>query len=316
MKLQLSVNIPKYPFRLNHNQQVFLMGSCFSEHISVLMLQHGFFVASNPWGILFNPLSLVKLADKLIQPTNISEAVIPVFRENRWFSLHQHSQMYADDENDLLHKIESETIKASNQFAQSEVLVVTFGTAFVYEYLERNQEIVANCQKLPSQRFQKRLLKIGEIVEVWSKWISQVSDKKIIFTISPVRHSKDGLIENNQSKATLHLAVKKLLELHPAKCFYFPAYEIVIDELRDYRFYQEDMVHPTLFTSKYVWDKWSHAFYDSLTLEMSMEFNKLYSFSKHKPMYEDVQLHNVQTFNMIKRCELCYPNMNYSVILG
>lgn len=292
------------------------MGSCFSEHISELMHQHGFFVHSNPWGILFNPASLAKLTEKLICPEQMTEAVIPVFREHRWFSLNQHSQCHGGTEAELIQKITSETISASTEFQNSEVLIVTWGSAFVYEYPERNNEIVANCQKLPATRFCKRLLEIDEIVEVWSKLIKQLPDKKVIFTVSPVRHSKDGLIENNQSKATLILALKKLIQLFPETCFYFPAYEIVVDELRDYRFYQDDMVHPTLLTAKYVWEKWCQSFYDSSVQEMAMEFNKLYVFSSHKPLYGNEILHKEQVFNMMRKCELCYPNMNYSVIFG
>ncbi len=316
MKFQLSVQMPLYPFRLRHEDRIFFMGSCFSENISEMMSQHGFFVTSNPWGILFNPVSLARLTEKLIHPENIDDAVIPVFREKRWFSLHQHSRICSESESEIYETVEQITLQAAEDFQSSDALIVTFGSAFVYEYLDGKNEIVANCQKLPSGSFCKRLLEIDEIVEIWSKCIQEIKGKKIIFTISPVRHSKDGLIENNQSKSVLILAIKKLLKIFPEKCFYFPAYEIVIDELRDYRFFEEDMVHPALISVKYVWEKWCQCFYDHSTIEMAIEFNKLYLFSRHRPLYGDVELHRMQAFNMMKKCELCYPNMNYSVIFG
>lgn len=316
MNFQLSVQIPVYPFRLHHEEKVFFIGSCFSENISEFMMQHGFFVSSNPWGILFNPVSLAKLTSKLIQPTEISDAVLPVFREKHWFSLHQHSQICTDSESEIYETVEQITLQAAEDFKTSDVLIVTFGSAFVYEYLDGKNEIVANCQKLPSKSFHKRLLEIDEIVETWSRCIQDIKGKKIIFTVSPVRHSRDGLVENNQSKSVLILAIRKLLAMFPGKCFYFPAYEIIMDELRDYRFFEEDMVHPTLVSVKYVWEKWCQSFYDPDTIKMGMEFNKLYLFSRHKPLYGNTELHKEQVFNMMKKCELCYPNMNYSVFLG
>lgn len=315
MKLQLSVQIPIYPFKIHHDQKIFFTGSCFSEHISEQMSQHGFFVASNPWGILFNPISMGKLIHSLLQDEFSSSVVLPVYREKRWFSLHQHSQLNATSEEELIQQASQIHHNAKAELETSEVLIFTFGTAMVYEHLESG-EVVANCQKIPQNQFRKRFLSIDEIVEYWSSIIGQLQDKKIIFTVSPVRHSKDGLIENNQSKAILILAIQKLMHLFPANCYYFPSYEIILDELRDYRFFESDMVHPTALAVKYVWEKWCTSLMALDTQNMAMEFNKLYLFSQHKPMYGDVELHMQQVSNMIEKCKIAYPNMNYLKIIG
>lgn len=314
MKLQLSVQIPTYPFKIHHDQKIFFTGSCFSEHISEQMSQHGFFVESNPWGILFNPISMGKLIHSLLQNEFSPSVVLPVFREKRWFSLHQHSQLNASTEENLLQQVSVVHHYAKAELASSEVLIFTFGTAMVYEHIESG-EVVANCQKIPQNQFRKRFLSIEEIVEYWSSLIEQLQDKKIIFTVSPVRHSKDGLIENHQSKAILILAIQKLLQLYPQNCFYFPSYEIILDELRDYRFFESDMVHPTSLAVKYVWEKWCASLMTLDTQNMAMEFNKLYLFSQHRPLYGDAELHMLQVVNMIEKCKIAYPNMNYLKII-
>jgi hypothetical protein len=256
-----------------------MAGSCFSEHISEKMLQNGFHVESNPWGILFNPISLALMTQKLITPKDNSEYLLPIQREKNWFSLHQHSEISGNTEKELVNKVNQLTENASNKFQDSEVFIVTFGTAFVYEYLEKGNVIVANCQKVPNNLFQKRLLEIEEIVESWSKLILQIPHKKIIFTVSPVRHSRDGLAENNMSKSILIITIQQLIKKFPLQCFYFPSYEIVIDELRDYRFYKDDLVHPNEMAINYVWEKWCESFYDSKTLEISKSFHQVYLFS-------------------------------------
>lgn len=315
MKFQLSVELPSYPFKINHDDKVFFIGSCFSEHISEKMSQNGFFVESNPWGILFNPMSMGRLTKQLMEVGDLEKDIIPVFRENRWFSLHQHSHLNDTSDEGLRRKIKDATQRASFEFGASSYLILTFGTAMVYEYLQ-NGEVVANCQKIPQQQFKKRLLGIDEMVEVWSDIIEKLEDKKIIFTVSPVRHSKDGLIENNRSKAVLILAIQQLVERFPDRCFYFPSYEIIMDELRDYRFFEADMVHPNLVSIEYVWEKFMQTLFSSETQNMAVEFNRLYLFSRHQPMYGNVELHIEQVCNMIEKCRIAYPNMNYLKILG
>ena len=165
MKFFLSVNIPKYTFQLDHHQKIFMAGSCFSEHIYEKMLQNGFHVASNPWGILFNPISLALMTQKMIEPNDLSESILPVKRDEIWYSLHQHSLINEKSEEELLNKVDHITIEASEKFKTSDIFIVTFGSAYVYEYKERRGEVVANCHKLPNTLFNKRLLEVNQIVE-------------------------------------------------------------------------------------------------------------------------------------------------------
>ncbi|HUH73847.1 MAG TPA: GSCFA domain-containing protein [Chitinophagales bacterium] len=312
MKFFLNVNIPKYNFQFNHSQKVFMAGSCFSEHISEKMLQNGFHVTSNPWGILFNPLSLALMTQKMLQPTYINDAVIPLQRDGLWYSLNHHSQVNGNTEEELFEQVNQLTLKASLDFNSSDIYIVTFGTSFIYEFKERQHAIVANCQKLPNTSFAKRLLGISEIVDAWSNLILHIPDKKIIFTVSPVRHSKDGLVENNISKSILILAIQQLIQKFPEQCFYFPSYEIVLDELRDYRFYKDDLVHPNEMAVNYVWERWCETWYDSTTLEKSKAFHQLYLFAHHRPLNGNIVDHysklREKRFSLKKR----YKDLNYS----
>jgi hypothetical protein len=291
-----------------------MAGSCFSEHISEKMLQNGFHVESNPWGILFNPISLALMTQKLITPKDNSEYLLPIQREKNWFSLHQHSEISGNTEKELVNKVNQLTENASTKFQDSEVFIVTFGTAFVYEYLEKRNVIVANCQKVPNNLFQKRSLEIEEIVDSWSKLILQIPHKKIIFTVSPVRHSRDGLPENNLSKSILIIAIQQLIKKFPLQCFYFPSYEIVIDELRDYRFYKDDLVHPNEMAINYVWEKWCESFYDSKTLEISKAFHQVYLFAQHRTLKENKVEHLSKLSEMKLSLENRHPYLNYSIL--
>jgi GSCFA family len=294
MEFSLITSIPVYPFKLSHKDKVFMAGSCFSENISECMLSRGFHVLSNPWGVIFNPISL---ADELELGLGIRNhlPIHPVRRDGVVVSLFQHSRLYGHNEIELGQRITETSADMKSFLSDANVIILTFGTAHVYEWME-TASVVANCQKQAATLFRKRLLDINEIVDRWSGIIQAFPDKKFVFTISPVRHKRDGLHENNVSKGILHAAVDQLIRSMPNNCFYFPAYEIVLDELRDYRFYKEDLVHPNELAVKYVWEKWSEAMYDPEVKKLSQQFNNLYQRSKHRPMFEntDINVSNLE----------------------
>ena len=313
MKFFLPVQVPNYPFRLGYEDKVFLAGSCFSEHISELMARHGFHIHSNPWGILFHPVSLARLMlAVLTEEENLG--ILPVFREGRWFSLNHHSRLSAASESELGNIVREKTGEAARFYKTAQTVIITFGTAWIYEDLSSGQ-IVANCQKLPAARFRKRLLSVEEIVQEWSAVIAAAADKRLIFTVSPVRHSKDGLPENNLSKATLILAVHQLIERYPSQCFYFPSYELVIDELRDYRFYREDLVHPNDQAVHYVWEKWKAAVYPDSVLKIATTYHKLYLRSGHRSLYEEGN-HLEKLREDITAFLAQHPQVNNRVLIG
>ena len=311
MKLQLSVNVPDYPFNLDYSDHIFSVGSCFSEHMSRKMLEHGFYVESNPWGILFNPITISELILTLNDSYKINENILPIKREESWFSLLQHSQFHAASENKLVDQISQVTQTVASQFESSGWLIVTFGTAFVYEYKPSGNRIVANCQKLPKELFEKRLLSVNEIVECWTEIFQNIGNKKILFTVSPVRHSKDGLIENTMSKSVLILAVQELIRKYEGRAFYFPSYEIMLDELRDYRYFNDDLVHPTPLAIQYIWEKWCESVYTPETWGIAKEFQNLYLLSQHRPIVQ-ANKKNLQDIFIEKKNILMfkYPFLN------
>lgn len=314
MKFFLPVYVPSYPFRLGYEDKVFLAGSCFSEHISELMARHGFHIYSNPWGILFHPASLARLMRSVLTGEESDADTLPVFREGHWFSLNHHSRLSAASEAQLCDVVRDKTLEAASFYKTAQTIIITFGTAWVYEDLASGK-IVANCQKLPAARFRKRLLSVEEIVREWSAVIADAADKRFIFTVSPVRHSKDGLPENNLSKATLILAVHQLVDQCASRCFYFPSYELVIDELRDYRFYKEDLVHPNEQAVRYVWDKWKAAIYPDTVLEIGTAYYKLYLRSGHRSLYAESD-HLLKLRQDITAFLAQYPQVNSRVLFG
>jgi hypothetical protein len=285
MKLSLTTTIPRYPFSLNFEDKMLLLGSCFSENIGELMENSGFFVCSNPTGILFNPISMAETFAYISgQAEEVS--VHPVERDGKWCSLYQHSELSGKDVAQLHSKIQYQLQQARSFYYEAACMVLTFGTAHVWT-LKESGRVVANCQKQPASMFEKRLLSNEEILAAWIPLIEAAGTKRIFLTVSPVRHSRDGLHGNNLSKATLQLAVNDLLLRFPNKCFYFPSYELVLDELRDYRFFKEDMVHPSDQAVRYVWKKWCEALYGEAVRSDMKAYQALRQRLLHQPRFED-----------------------------
>lgn len=289
MTFTLETKIQAYPFKLSEKDRSLLLGSCFSEHMGQKMYQSGLHVLSNPTGILFNPVSI---AETLLAISGQSDFPFEaVSRDGVWCSLHQHSKIYSASETELLKKVEQVFIDTRRFFEQTEFCFITFGTAYVHLHRPSGR-VVANCQKQPSNLFKKQLLSVDEIVGQWSELVKNLPGQRFVFTVSPVRHSKEGLFENNLSKGTLLLAVKKLLELFPDRCFYFPAYEIVVDELRDYRFFERDLVHPNGMAVDYVWEKFCVALITEKLRQSMKSYHTLVSQLAHRPMMlTDKNLH-------------------------
>ena len=283
MKLSTPVNIRISDFKINHQPAITLMGSCFAESIGEKLAYHKFNVQVNPFGIIYNPVSLAKSISRIIEHESYSEKEIIHFNE-KWLSLDHHSSFSKPNKADCLNEINQSLMQAHDTIKESKTLIVTFGSAWAYEY--KNFGIVTNCHKIPAKEFTKRLLSVKEIIAVYEKLTQALKtfnpELKILFTVSPVRHSKDGLYENNLSKSTLHLAINNLVEQHQ-NCSYFPAYEIVVDELRDYRFYKDDLVHPTELAVNYVWEKFSDCYFSENTKQLNIEIAKIQSALAHKP---------------------------------
>jgi hypothetical protein len=239
----------------------------------------GGFEAMHPFGAIYNPYSVAN-SFKLIAEKQMPSAESLFFQKDKWNSYAFHSSYSSADKNEAIRQM-SEAITKANNILNSEnpIIIITLGTSWVYE-LNETGEIVANCHHSSASSFTRRAMDVEEIIEVLSP-ICQTG-KRIIFTVSPVRHLKDGAHENQLSKSRLLLAVDKLVNLHP-NCEYFPSYEIVLDELRDYRFFAEDMAHPTALAVDYIWEKFSGTYFSDKTIDGIKEYEKIVKTEKHRP---------------------------------
>ena len=273
------------PFLLEHSHHIMFLGSCFSESIFQKIQQGGFKnTQSNPFGVLFNAKSIQQILYKTIhqkqyKPTDFFENQ-GVFRS--WdFGL----QMSRTSLEETLHHC-NQTVENTYTFLQqTDYIFITLGTSWVYETLE-DSKIVANCHKMPAAIFQKRLLGIPETTQILKELITDLQrfnpNIQIVFTISPVRHLKDGFIENQRSKAILIESVHQITEEQNA-VHYFPSYELLMDDLREYRFYSDDLLHPNNQAIQYIWEHFIQTYFSPKTVEIVAEVEKIYGMQQHLP---------------------------------
>lgn len=287
VKFTTPVHLTKSDINISHEIPVLLIGSCFAQNIGTLLKTDKFDVSINANGIIYNPISIVNALHRIIKNDIYTEEVLTFY--NKWVSFAHHGSFSSANKEDVLANINQSLHNAHQTLKKANALIITFGSAWVYEHDDFG--IVANCHKLPAKKFNKRLLTVEEIVTAYTKLIKAIDPKiNIVFTVSPVRHIKDGLHENNLSKSVLHLAVKNITEQHK-NCSYFPAYEIVTDELRDYRFYKDDLVHPTDMAINYVWEKFSAAYFDKDTTMLNEAIQHIVRAANHRPFQAESEAH-------------------------
>ncbi len=284
MILRTEIQVPPFGFEISHQDKIMMTGSCFAENMAWKMQSAGFSVYTNPFGILYNPASISKSIQAILYAKEY--AVSNLFEyQGLYHSFDHHSKFSGTSPKDCIDKINKGVRVANNYLKETSVLIITFGTAFVYS-LKSTEEVVSNCHKLPEKKFNRRRLSINEIVEDWCVLIKQLkqlnSELKLIFTVSPIRHWKDGANENQLSKSILLLAIDELIK-HNKACYYFPSYEIMIDDLRDYRFYADDMLHPSDRAIDYILEKFSQSFFDKKTMVLINEWQKIQQALAHKP---------------------------------
>ncbi|MBR9831978.1 GSCFA domain-containing protein [bacterium] len=277
---------------IQHEDKIVLFGSCFSEHIAERLGLHKFQVLKNPFGILYHPAAIANAVHETI--TEKVYSIEDLTQHNELFhSWNHHSQFSGIDQDLVLDKINIEIKKAHVHLKKAKYLVVTFGSAWAYQ-LNSNHRLVANCHKYPNTQFQKRLTSVDAIVEQWNNLLISLnqfnSNLNIIFTISPVRHLRDGFRENQWSKSVLHIAVQQLQQQHH-QLNYFPAYELIIDDLRDYRFFEQDMVHPNSLAIDYVWERFSSTYFNNTTKELNKQIIQFIRASSHRPFQPKSEAH-------------------------
>ena len=280
------VKLPINSFNISYKDNCCFLGSCFSEHLSFRLKDGGFHVHANPFGVIFNPISLTSLINNDIESAFYSDSILQ--QKDVFLSWEANSTVFAYSEQDLFDILIKKVTAFQKHLAKSKVLFVTFGTAWIYEH-EVYRKVVANCHKVPNQQFKKRLLSIEEIVKVWENTLNLIQGKfpslNVVFTVSPVRHIKEGLIENNRSKAVLIEATHRLTDMFP-RVYYFPAYELMIDELRDYAFYEKDGIHPNAIAVDHIWNVFQNTFFDRNTKIIYDEREELKKQLMHKPLHE------------------------------
>ena len=273
---------------LSHSDKLLVMGSCFAEHIGARLERMKFRAITNPYGVLYNPLSIAEGLTRLVDQHPFTEEELHEFPDGGWNTWLHHSKYSHPDKLTALSTINNDIKAASHRLAEADVLILTLGTAWVYRLAETN-EVVGNCHKVPERKFVRQRLQVQEIVDALAKIICRTSEKKprlrVLLTVSPVRHIKDGLHGNQLSKATLLLAIDELCRMFPDQCHYFPAYEIVMDELRDYRFYAEDMAHPSMQAIEYVWEQFVEYCIDDDAKKFMMQWEKIARAMEHRPFH-------------------------------
>lgn len=286
-----------FPIKIRHTDQLLLVGSCFTEQIGKKLAAHKFNTLENPNGILFNPMSISKTISSYAAGKLYSEEELFFYNE-LWASREHHTQFSDMKKEAVLQKINDSQRRANEFIKNADWLLLTLGSAFVYEWKDRAagdeySNVAANCHKIPTDQFNRRLTAPQEIIAVLQKMIASVravnADAKFIFTVSPVRHLREGFIENNRSKAALIQAVHALT--NDRDIFYFPAYELVIDDLRDYRFFAEDMAHPNYAATNYVWEKLVPAVIDEASQLLMKEINEINAAIAHKPFNPASEAH-------------------------
>jgi hypothetical protein len=291
MDFRLEFDPPSLSRKIDLDEKIMLVGSCFTEHVYNYLVGSKFCALQNPNGILFNPSSIAKALSRYVENKHIHSSEL--FEQNSlWNHWDFHSSLSCPSQEESLLRI-NETISSAHSFLKdAQWLVVTLGSAYVYEL--NGDQIVANCHKMPASVFTKRLLDPEEIISTYATLIDHLKQFNntldIIFTISPVRHLRDGFVENNRSKAVLIHAVDKLTGQHE-HLHYFPSYELLVDDLRDYRFYAEDMVHPNYQATRYVWEKFCISAINGRSREVMKELDQLNMAFQHKPMHPNSTEH-------------------------
>ena len=272
MEFFTRVGAPSVPFEIDFATGIVSLGSCFSDEIGARLRDGDFHIEQNPFGTLYNPASIAAALRRLMYDEEIWEKDL-VEHEGLWHSWHHHGSFSRVTKEECLEACNSRLHQAHQALKEARLLMITFGSAWVYE---REGQVVANCHKLPQENFVRRMLTVDDIVAMWRPLMEELRTcyprLHVLFTVSPIRHMGDGMHGNQLSKSTLLLAVDALVdnELPPTKrkkkgvkveelekpvTAYFPSYEIVLDELRDYRFYDPDMVHPSDLAVDVVWDR-------------------------------------------------------------
>ncbi len=315
--MQLQTKIPLIPNRnpIDYDSELLLLGSCFVENIGAKLDYFKFKTVQNPFGVIFHPKAIEQLVLRAINKEEYTEDDIFFYNE-RWHCFEAHSELSSNSKEELLTKLNSSLEGIHHSLYTASHLIFTLGTAWVYRHIASDR-FVANCHKVPQKKFLKELFTVEESVASLEAIIVLIKginpNAKLVFTVSPVRHIKDGFVENQQSKAHLITAIHQVVA-EQQNISYFPAYEIMMDELRDYRFYAEDMIHPNTTAINYIWERFSEVWIAQESKKTIKEVAAIQNGLAHRPFNEKSAAH--QQFleglkDKIKKIRTEYPFMEF-----
>lgn len=293
--MNLQTNIPLKPQqpKINYDSNLVLLGSCFAENIGEKFSYFKYKSLVNPFGILFHPKAIETFLWMATQQEKYTETDL-FFHNERWHCFDAHSKLSHPDQKTVLNTLNQGLDHTYNDMLSATHICITLGTAWVYR-LQALDMIVANCHKIPQKEFSKEILSVAEVVQCLQNSIGLIRsfnpDVQIIFTVSPVRHSKDGFVENNRSKSHLIAAIHQIISVDQNST-YFPSYEIMMDELRDYRFYKEDMIHPSSLAIDYIWERFKQTWIDENALPTMDKVNEIQNGIAHRPFNPDSDQHH------------------------
>lgn len=317
MKLRTQVDTEPFEYRLDHSKRGLVLGSCFAQNIGARMRAGKMPIVINPFGVLFNPASICSALDDLSSERIFTESDL-LRSGDLHVSLAHHSSLCSTESSITLQNINSARETGSAALQCADYIVITLGTAWVYEYRSTGR-IVSNCHKLPARDFVRRRLSVSEIVEMFERQLmSALRGKKIIFTVSPIRHLSDGMEQNQLSKSTLILSVHSLCEKYK-ECCYFPSYEIMMDDLRDYRFYERDMVHPSEVAIDYIWESFCSNCIAPASMALFERLDTIRTAMAHRPLNPQSPNHiefRKQMLNSIIQLKSDYKNLDFDQETG
>lgn len=301
MKLQTQINIQKKQPQIDYSSKVLLLGSCFAENIGEKFEYYQFQQLQNPVGILFHPFAIENFLRRIVQQKEFTAK--DVFQHQEIYSCFEaHSRMNTLSEDEILTNLNSALSETFGFIKSVSHIIITLGTSWIYKHLEQHK-FVANCHKIPQKNFQKELSSVAELEKSIQKSIAYIQqlnpDCQFIFTVSPVRHAKDGFVENTRSKSHLITAVHQFINspfpsergLGGEASFYFPSYELMMDELRDYRFYSEDLLHPNQLAVDYIWERFQETWLAEKTLPVMKQVQQIRQGLSHRPFNPNSTAH-------------------------
>lgn len=289
MQFSTKVDINKFDDKISYSSDIIMMGSCFAEEIGANLKRRKFNVDVNPFGILYNPVSIANSLKIILNERYFNTGDL-FFNQGLWNSYSHHGKFSSASQEKTIEGINARIKSGVKNISKAGFLFLTFGTSWIYE-LKSTRQVVSNCHKVPASKFNRSRLSVPEIVEIYSDVLDDIQQInpgiKVVFTVSPIRHWKDGAVENQVSKSALIVSINDIIEKYSGICSYFPSYEIVMDELRDYRYYAPDMIHLSEVAVNYIWEKFEKALISNEAQKLAKCVIQVEKDINHRPFNTD-----------------------------